>query len=155
MNKWDKHFLDLALLNAKMSKDPSTKVGAILVRDRHIIGSGFNGLPIGLSDTDERLNNREVKLKFVVHAEMNSVLAAAKFGIPTNGSTIYLCATNSSGEIWGGPPCHRCIVELIQAGIQKIVTYTPKKIPSHWEDSLELSKQIIHEVGIEYRVIEI
>ena len=71
--RWDRYFLDLALLNAQMSKDPSTKVGAVIVGpDREVRSMGFNGFPRGIADTRERLECREVKLDLVVHAEMNA-----------------------------------------------------------------------------------
>jgi len=84
--KWDRHFLGLALAHARMSKDPNTKVGAIIVGpDRELISAGFNGFPRGIEDSDERLTNRDLKLKLIVHAEMNAVLAAARHGIQLKG----------------------------------------------------------------------
>lgn len=156
LNKWDKHFLQMTLLNARLSKDPSTKVGAIIVtKDRDFISAGFNGLPRKLKDTEERLNNRETKLSLTVHAEMNAVLAAAKLGIKINDCVMYIVATDKSGEIWGGPPCHRCLVEILQTGISKIVTYEQKSVPTKWEESIKLSKELIKEAGIEYKEIKL
>lgn len=156
LNKWDNHFLKLALHHAKLSKDPSTKVGAIITtRDRDFISAGFNGLPRKLEDTEERLNNRETKLLLTVHAEMNAVLAAAKLGIKINDCTMYIVATDKSGEIWGGPPCHRCLVEILQTGISKIVTYEQKSVPTKWAESLNLSKKLIKEAGLEYKEIKL
>lgn len=122
INRWDLHFINMAIENAKMSKDPSTKVGAVIVGpDREIRSTGFNGFPRGIADTEERLNNREKKLELVVHGEMNAVLNAARIGTALKGCTMYLAATDSSGLIWGGAPCIRCTVEIIQAGISEIV----------------------------------
>lgn len=155
-DKWDNHFLQMALLNARLSKDPSTKVGAIITtRDRDFISAGFNGLPRKLEDTKERLNNRETKLLLTVHAEMNAVLAAAKLGIKINNCIMYIVATDKSGEIWGGPPCHRCLVEILQTGISKIITYEQKSVPTKWEESLRLSKELIKEAGLEYKEIKL
>ena len=152
--KYDRHFLKTAELHAKLSKDPSTKVGAVIVgTEREGLVWGFNGLPRGLKDTPERLNNSELKNKLVVHAEINAVLVAAKLGIPLKGTTMYIAACNCSGDVWGGPPCHRCLVEIIQAGITEIVTYPFKSVPSKWKESLELSMMIINEVGIKYREV--
>lgn len=149
--KWNKHFLNLAQQHAILSKDPNTKVGAILVgeEDRSIISAGFNGFPMGIED-DNRLNDRELKLQLVVHAEMNAILLAAKRGISTKDAILYLVATDNSGQIWGGPPCIRCLVECIQAGIKSIVTYKPKSVPSNWEASLNLSREIISEAKLSY-----
>src|ERR1700722_8733078 len=116
-DKWGRHFLNLAYEHAKMSQDPSTKIGSVIVGpDLELRSAGFNGFPRGIADTQERLNNREIKLQLVVHAEMNAVLAAARVGIPLKGCTMYVTATDNSGKIWGGPPCVRCTVETIQAG---------------------------------------
>jgi dCMP deaminase len=154
-NKWNNHFLEIALLNAKMSKDPSTKVGAIITtREHDFISAGFNGLPRKLKDTEERLNNRELKLKLVVHAEMNSILAAAKLGIKLNDCTMYIAATNNDGSIWGGPPCSRCLVEILQTGITKIVTYNRKQVPSRWKEDLDFSMSLIDEAKIQYEELE-
>lgn len=65
--KWDRRFLELAKQVSTWSKDPSTKVGAVLVNeDKHVVGMGFNGFPVGVADTEERLNNRELKYKMIV-----------------------------------------------------------------------------------------
>ena len=62
MTKWDVRFLELAKHISLWSKDPSTQVGCVVVGpDREIRSTGFNGLPRGLEDTEERLNNREIK----------------------------------------------------------------------------------------------
>lgn len=155
-NKWDNHFLKLALNHASLSKDPSTKVGAIIVtKDRDFISAGFNGLPRKLKDTEERINNRELKLLLSVHAEINSVLAAAKLGIKINDCTMYLAAINKDGTIWGSAPCTRCLVEILQTGISKIVTYEKTNVPDRWVKDLEFSRSLIEEAGIEYKEIKL
>lgn len=74
-NRWDVHFLDLAATHARMSKDPSTRVGSVIVGpDREIRSVGFNGFPRGIEDTYARLHDRDTKLKLVVHGEMNAML---------------------------------------------------------------------------------
>lgn len=154
--RWDRHFLDLALAHAKMSKDPSTRVGAVIVGpDKEVLSAGFNGFPRGIADTEERLHNRETKLRLMVHAEMNAVLAAARNGIRVKGCTMYLAATDDSGQVWGGPPCTRCTVETIQAGIFEIVSFPIKTAPSRWHEDLEYARQLINEVGITYRQVEL
>lgn len=154
-NRWDKHFLQLCLDHARMSKDPSTKVGAVIVGpDREILSAGFNGFPRGIEDSPERLNNRDTKLELVVHGEMNAILAAARNGIRLKGSTMYLAATDASGKIWGGPPCVRCTVEAIQAGITEIVSWPFKTTPSRWADSITKAKAILTEAGVKFREVE-
>ncbi len=156
--RWDIGFLHLALSFANdMSKDPNTKVGAVLVGPgREVIQMGFNGFPTGISDTPERLNNRTVKNRLVVHAERNAICLAARRGIATQGATLYLVATDASGAIWGGPPCVACLIELIQAGVTGIITLPFKAVPSHWAADLEESRELIRECNhIQYREVEL
>ncbi len=75
--KWDKRFLELAKHVSLWSKDPSTKTGSVIVdQKRRVVSGGYNGLPIGVEDLDERLNNREIKYKMIVHCERNALLFA-------------------------------------------------------------------------------
>ncbi|WP_455387593.1 deoxycytidylate deaminase [Petrachloros mirabilis] len=153
--RWDRHFLQLCRDHARMSKDPSTKVGAVIVGpDREIRSTGFNGFPRGIVDSEERLGVRETKLKLVVHAEMNAILSAARVGIPVKGCCLYLVATDASGQVWGGPPCVRCTVEVIQSGITEIVSYPKRMIPSKWHDDLLLAESLLDEARITYRTVE-
>ena len=153
--RWDLHFLGLAVYHSNMSKDPSTRVGSVIVGpDREILSAGFNGFPRGIADTAERLLDRETKLQLIVHAELNAILAAARLGVRIKGCTLYLAATDDSGAVWGGPPCTRCTVEIIQAGIREIVAYPMKAVPSRWHDDLSVAKKLIDEVGIIYREIK-
>jgi len=152
--RWDRHFLSLAECHARMSKDPSTRVGSVIIGpDREIRSAGFNGFPRGIADTAERLGNRTEKLRLVVHAEMNAVLAAARVGIPLKGCSLYLVATDNSGAIWGGPPCVRCTVEIIQAGITEIVTWPFKSVPSKWLADITTARELLLEAGIGYREV--
>lgn len=153
--RWDRHFLELAQYHARMSKDPSTRVGSVIVGpDREIVSAGFNGFPRGIADTIERLRDRDMKLRLVVHGEMNAILAAARIGVRIKGCTLYLAATDDSGAVWGGPPCTRCTVEMIQAGIMEVVSYPVKAIPSKWHADLLLSGELLREAGINYREVQ-
>lgn len=156
-DRWDRHFLQLCLDHARMSRDPSTRVGAIIVGpDRELRSAGFNGLPRGIADTSKRLADRELKNRLVVHGEMNAVLAAARVGIPVKGCTLYLAATDATdaSKLWGGPPCVRCTVELIQAGIVEIVTWPFKSVPSRWLEDITFARELLREAGIRYREVE-
>ena len=155
MSRWDAHFLGLCLKHAEMSKDPSTQVGAVIVgRDREEISTGFNGFPRGILDSQERLADRDMKLRLIIHAECNAILNAARIGVSVKGCTLYLAATDSSGMVWGGPPCTRCTVDVIQAGIVQIVSYPVKAVPSRWHADLAFARQLIDEAGIGYREVE-
>ncbi len=153
--RWHYYFLRLAEATASLSKDPSTKVGAVLVRnDRTIISTGFNGFPRGIADRPERLNNREAKMGLTVHAEANAILAAAKHGIATAGATLYMVWHDVTSGIYnGGPPCSDCCLELIQAGVRRIVIYNAS-VPERWEASLLRSRGFLDEVGISLTELE-
>jgi len=152
--RWDRHFLQLALDHARMSKDPSTKVGAVIVGpDGELVSAGFNGFPRGVADTAQRLEDREEKLSLIVHAELNAALAAARMGSRLRGCTMYVAATDAHGQLWGGPPCLRCTVEVIQAGVTEIVSWPMKTAPSRWHDSLAKAAEILEEAGIVYREV--
>lgn len=154
-SRWDNHFLQLCLDHARMSKDPSTRVGSVIIGpDREIRSMGFNGFPRGIADTAERLNNRDTKLKLVVHAETNALLAAARMGTSVKGCTLFICATDDSGTKWGGPPCTRCTVEIIQAGITEIVSRPLKNGFSKWHEDLAMARHLIAEAGIQYREVD-
>ena len=120
MTNWDKRFLKLAKHISEWSKDPSTKVGCVVVGpDRELRSTGFNGLPRGIEDNEERLNNREIKYPLICHAEENAIMHAARIGISLKGCTAYVT--------W--PPCTRCARSLIQAGVSTIVY--PENIEIH------------------------
>lgn len=149
--RWDRHFLNLCLIHASMSKDPSTQVGAVIVGpDKEIRSTGFNGFPRGISDSVDRLHDRDTKLKLIVHAETNAILNAARIGVSVRGCTLYLAATDDTGIVWGGPPCTRCTVEIIQSGIARIVSYPVKSVPSKWHEDLKMSRSLLEECGMHY-----
>ena len=105
---WHDWFLQGVYWVASKSKDPKTKIGAIIVKDRRIISTGYNGIPIGVSDTDENRHQRPEKYKWYEHGERNAIYAAAKYGIDTDGAILY---TNSL-------PCVDCARGIIQSGIK-------------------------------------
>jgi dCMP deaminase len=147
--RWDRHFLELAVKHANMSKDPNTQCGAVIVdADRGPKCFGFNGLPRKVEDTFDRLNNRDLKHKLVIHAEINALDFAAKNGIAINGCTLYVVSITNG--VISSVPCIRCAVQLIQAGIKEIVGYDSDYVP-HWADPLTI--EIIKEAGLVYRFI--
>lgn len=151
--RWDNYFLDLALRAALMSKDPNTKVGAVAVRDRVPVMTGFNGFPMGISDHPDRLADREKKLGLIVHAEQNVIALAARHGVCLDGCTLYLAATDDTGLVWGGPPCTRCTVHIIQAGFREVVSRPLKPVASKWHIDLAQARMVLAEAGIEYREV--
>lgn len=135
---WHSRFLNLAKQIASFSKDPSTKVGCVLVRDRRIISTGYNGFPRGISDSFERLNDREHKYEMTVHAEINAVTTAALHGVSTEGSTAYVTFQ----------PCSRCAAVLINAGIREVYVTADSIIPDRWLDNMILAANLLKEAGV-------
>ena len=76
MSDWDRRFLEMAALVSTWSKDPSTKVGAVITRGKFVVSLGFNGHPAGVEDSDARLHDREMKYRTIIHAELNAILSA-------------------------------------------------------------------------------
>lgn len=136
---WDTRFLDLAKHISEWSKDPSTKVGAVAVRDRRVLATGYNGFPRGIADLPGRLLDRKQKLLRTVHAEANIIAQCAKYGISLEGATVY---------IWPFLPCSSCCTSLIQAGIRRIVT-PDTSIPDRWQESFSASLEMLKEAGID------
>jgi deoxycytidylate deaminase len=87
MDKWDKRFVELSKFVSNWSKDPKAPVGAVVVSNRGgAVSTGYNGFPIGVEDSAERLEDNEMKLELVVHAEQNALINA---GSRAENSTIY------------------------------------------------------------------
>lgn len=136
-------FIPIAEAISTLSKDPSTKVGAVIIdNDSNILSTGFNGFPRGVNDTEIRYKNRDVKLKYVAHAEANAIAQAARVGAKLLGSSLIVTALY---------PCSNCTKLIIQAGIKTI--YVPIMNPwstnIHWHEERVLSKEMFYEAGIE------
>jgi dCMP deaminase len=145
-DKWDIRFIELAKHISNWSKDPSTKVGCVVVgEDREIRSTGFNGFPRGIEDDDERLLDREKKYLLICHAEENAIMHAARTGVSLKGSTAYVT--------W--PPCSRCARSLIQSGIKEIIYPEPGEIPERWIDDFTISNSMIEEAGVIVKVIQL
>lgn len=135
---WDQRFLVIASHFAGWSKDPSTKVGAVAVRNRRILAQGYNGLPAGVADSDTRLKDRDTRLAMTVHAEMNCVAHAAQNGVSLIGATMY---------VWPLMTCSQCASMLVQAGIIKVVV--PDFVePQRWQESFDLARTMFIESGV-------
>lgn len=133
--KWDRRFLHLAQHLAEWSKDPSTKVGCVVVGPaREIRSTGYNGLPRGIEDTNERLGDRELKYPLTVHAEANALLHASRIGVGLKGCTVYVT--------W--PSCIRCAVSMIQVGITRVV-WPKTVIPERWATDFAWAHSILEE----------
>ncbi len=137
---WDEYFMEITELVAKRSTCLRRKVGAVVVKDKRILTTGYNGPPAGLKHCDElggclrdKLDipsGERMELSRAVHAEQNAIIQAAKYGISIDGATIYV--TNH--------PCFICAKMLINAGIKRIV------YKEGYPD--EFAKEILKEAGI-------
>lgn len=122
---WDTYFFRMAMLVSQKSKDPSTKVGCVIIGpDREVRATGFNGLPRGVADKPERYADRDFKYPMIVHAETNAVFHAARIGVSLKDCVAYTLR----------PPCSRCAGALIQAGVVHVMTLEP---PLEWTTSPE------------------
>ncbi len=137
---WDQYFMRMAYLVASRSTCLRRKVGAVLVKDKRVIATGYNGAPSSLSHCKETgciraLNSvpsgERHELCRGLHAEQNAIIQAAVFGVGTLGSTLY--CTNQ--------PCVICSKMLINAGIKKI--YVSEQYPDI------LAEQFLKEAGID------
>lgn len=135
LDKWDVRFLKLAEYIASWSRDPSKKVGAVIVDDKkRIVSLGFNGFPRGVND-DHRLNDQSLKNEIVIHAEVNAILFANK---DVQGCTMY---------VWPIPPCSRCAAQIIQTGIARVVApYIQES--DRWKNSVQLGRDVLDEGGV-------
>jgi dCMP deaminase len=146
MADWDARFLLLARHIAQWSKDPSTKVGCVVVGpDREIRSTGFNGFPRGIQDSLERLHDRERKYPLVCHAEENAIMHAARIGVALKGCVAYVT--------W--PPCTRCARSLVQAGISEIAYPAGLEIPERWQEDFGISNQMLTEAGLRVRTVTV
>jgi dCMP deaminase len=133
--KWDLRFLEMAKLVSSWSKDPSTQAGAVVTKDNQIISVGYNGLPKGIAD-DNRLDNRELKYKMIIHCEVNAYHKAHKDDL--KGATLYT---------WPFMSCSVCCSQGIQVGIKRMVA--PVNNNPRWVESFKLTRDMCNEAGIE------
>ena len=121
MNKWDKRFMEMTELVATWSSCIRRQVGAIIVKDKRILTTGYNGAPSGVSSCRERENCIRIErniasgtcqeICYAVHAEQNAICQAAKLGLSIDGATLY-CTHQ---------PCTICARLIINSGIKKVV----------------------------------
>jgi dCMP deaminase len=137
LDKWDKRFVELAVQVSGWSKDPSTKVGSIVVSpDRRVLSMGYNGFPRGVTDLEERLNDRQTKYALVAHAERNALDNA---DTSLRGCTLYVTLQ----------PCAECTKSIIQKGIRKIVSVVDETRQDHYKNFVDHSLLMLEEAGVE------
>ncbi|MCI7146352.1 MAG: cytidine/deoxycytidylate deaminase family protein [Clostridiales bacterium] len=138
---WDEYFMEMAYVTAKRSTCLRRQVGAVIVKDRHIIATGYNGAPRGIrhcGDREEGCLRQQLgvpsgekhELCRALHAEQNAIIQAATLGQSVEGGTIYVTHQ----------PCVICAKMIINAGIERIV------VSEGYPD--ELSVEILQEAGL-------
>ena len=143
---WDDYFMQIAEVVKTRSTCMRRQVGAVIVKDNHIVTTGYNGAPSGLkhcidvnSCERERLNipsGERHELCMALHAEQNAIICASRLGVSVEGATIYITLQ----------PCVICAKMLINAGIKRIV------YKGNYPD--KLSKLMLEEAGIELVPVE-
>jgi dCMP deaminase len=142
-DKWDHRFMEMAQLVSSWAScyQQDRKIGAVIVKDKRVMTTGYNGAPAGVKTCVERGECLRKKLGipsgtrhemcYAVHAEQNAIIQAAKIGNTTDGATIYV--TNQ--------PCAICAKMIINAGIKRIV------VKEGYPDKLAI--EILGEAGLE------
>ena len=118
---WDEYFMEMAELTAKRSTCMRRSVGAVIVKDKRAIATGYNGAPKGIRHCEDRggclrqklgvPSGQRHELCMALHAEQNAIIQAAKLGVSIDGATLY-CTHQ---------PCSVCAKMIINAGIQRVV----------------------------------
>lgn len=143
---WDEYFMEMAQLTAKRSTCMRRSVGAIIVKDRHIVATGYNGAPRGIKHCAERGGCMREKLGvpsgerhelcMALHAEQNAIIQAATLGVSIEDATIYVTHQ----------PCVICAKMIINAGIKRIV------VKEGYPDKLAVD--ILDEAGLKVVMID-
>lgn len=135
--------MDVARLTSTRSKDRSTQVGAVIVKDRVLLSSGYNGFPRGVNDDVEERHERPEKLDWVCHAEENAILNAARIGAKTAGADMYVTF----------PPCVHCCKSIIQSDIKRVF-FPPVENNPRWAESFSKGEIMLKEAGVEIIYME-
>lgn len=137
---WDEYFMEIVNVVKKRSTCLRRQVGALIVKDKRILSTGYNGAPSGLKHCEEvgclrdKMNvpsGQRHELCRGLHAEQNAIVHAANFGVSIKGATIYVT----------DQPCVLCAKMIINAGINRVV------FASGYPD--DLSKEMLIEAGVE------
>lgn len=137
VRKHDLQYLRLAdFIASEFSKDPSTKVGAVIINDRRqVLSHGYNGYPIGVEDIN--LEDRSYKYPRVVHAEINAILNANS---SLRGSTLYCTLA----------PCSTCAGAIIQSGVEYVfhIQENYDSRPGIWQESHKIALDMFRQAGV-------
>ena len=138
---WNEYFINIAEQVKLKSKDNNTKIGVVLVgKNNEIVSTGYNSFPRGINDDVAERQEKPEKYFWFEHAERNCIYNAARIGVSTLGTTMYMTC---------GISCADCARAIISAGVEKIVLRSGKGAMSpKWQESAERSNQMFKEAGI-------
>ena len=138
---WDEYFINIAEQVKLKSKDNNTKIGVVLVgKNNEIVSTGYNSFPRGINDDVAERQEKPEKYFWFEHAERNCIYNAARIGVSTLGTTMYMTC---------GISCADCARAIISAGVENIVLRSGKGAMSpKWQESAERSNQMFKEAGI-------
>ena len=143
---WDRYFMNIAYNVLQRSNCLRRRVGAVIVRDRNIISTGYNGTPMGVQNCFEGgcprcasdiPSGQGTDTCLCVHAEQNAIAFAARHGARTEGAALYTTLR----------PCFGCLKESIQAGIVRLVYVEPYDYEPELE---EVYQQLVRESGLDF-----
>lgn len=144
-NKWDRYFIDMAKHVSTLSRDPNSKVGAVIVGpDREVRSTGYNDFPRGIQDDVIERRERPEKYIWTEHAERNAIYNAARHGASLKGCTLYMT---------GWPlTCADCARGVIQAGIVEVVVEAESFLNRDVEKHIN-AELMLFEAGVKVRII--
>lgn len=126
MDKWDARFMEMAWVISKWAScfQPNRRIGCVIVKNKRIVTTGYNGAPAGIRTCVERgeclrkkigvESGTRAELCYAVHAEQNAIIQAAKLGVNIDGSTLY-CTHQ---------PCILCAKMIVNAGVVRVVYHS-------------------------------
>ena len=149
--QWRDFFFDICDTISKKSKDPSTKVGCVIVNSGNsIISTGYNGFPIGVIDDEievAKRYERPEKYLWTSHAEENAIALASRNGVSLNGATLYVNRMR---------PCTRCTRLIIQSGIKKVYVLqdVSDEVIKRWKEDNDIANIMMQEAGVEITIVK-
>ena len=139
---WKIRYFKLAKKISEWSKDPSTKVGAICIgKQGQVLSQGYNGFPRNFDDDLEKYKNRELKYKYIVHAEMNCIYHATLNGISLQDSSLF---------VYGLDICSECAKGIVQVGIKNVYTCSKPTVSDYWRQSFIITDDIFKKGDVNY-----
>lgn len=143
MNKAHITAIAVAYTVSKRSRDTSTKVGCVIMRDEYPLTWAWNGFPRHINDSNMERYSRPLKYTFTEHAERNAINNCARGGVSTNGAILYTTLM----------PCHECARSIIQAGIRMVV-YSESE-SDRFKESSDYARIMFNEANVELIKIDI